>query len=52
MDCLTIADLHILLVEPSDTQSKIIGKLLKNADVNSVDIVKSVAQAKDTSRVA
>ncbi|MFC3120811.1 response regulator [Agaribacter flavus] len=46
MHKLDITDLHILLVEPSDTQAKIISKLLKSADVNSVDIVKNVTQAK------
>lgn len=46
MHKLTIADLHILLVEPSDTQSKIIAKFLEESDVNAVDIVKSVTQAK------
>ncbi|MGQ8366780.1 response regulator [Glaciecola sp. 1036] len=46
MHRLAISDLHILLVEPSDTQAKIISNLLQEADVNSVDIVKSVTQAK------
>ncbi|GLR72054.1 response regulator [Agaribacter marinus] len=46
MHRLAITDLHILLVEPSDTQAKIISKLLRSADVNSVDIVKNVTQAK------
>lgn len=43
---LSICDLHILLIEPSDTQAKIIKKLLGQAEVNGVDIVKNVAQAK------
>ncbi|MGB3724402.1 MAG: response regulator [Glaciecola sp.] len=43
---LSISDLHILLVEPSDTQAKIIFGLLSQEDVNGVDIVKNVAQAK------
>nr|WP_136252073.1 response regulator [Ningiella ruwaisensis] len=47
MQQLSISDLHILLVEPSDTQAKIIKGLLTNADVHGVDIVKNVAQATD-----
>jgi two-component system chemotaxis response regulator CheY len=43
---LSISDLQILLIEPSDTQAKIISKLLSQEDVNGVDIVKNVAQAK------
>lgn len=46
MQQLLISDLHILLVEPSDTQAKIISSLLTKEDVNGVDIVKNVAQAK------
>ncbi|WP_395341807.1 response regulator [Ningiella sp. W23] len=46
MQTLSISDLHILLVEPSDTQAKIIKSLLNKEDVNGVDIVKNVAQAK------
>lgn len=46
MQQLLISDLHILLVEPSDTQAKIISSLLTKEDVNGVDIVKTVAQAK------
>jgi len=42
---LSISDLQILLVEPSDTQAKIISGLLSQEDVNGVDIVKNVAQA-------
>jgi two-component system chemotaxis response regulator CheY len=45
---LSISDLHILLVEPSDTQAKIIAGLLSQEDVNGVDIVKNVAQAKES----
>jgi two-component system chemotaxis response regulator CheY len=44
---LSISDLQILLVEPSDTQAKIIAGLLGEEDVNGVDIVKNVAQAKE-----
>ena len=43
---LSISDLQILLVEPSSTQAKIISQLLSDEDVNGVDIVKTVAQAK------
>jgi two-component system chemotaxis response regulator CheY len=43
---LSITDLHILLIEPSDTQAKIIATLLGQEDVNGVDVVKNVAQAK------
>ncbi len=43
---LSISDLQILLIEPSDTQAKIISGLLSQEDVNGVDIVKNVAQAK------
>ena len=46
MHSLSISDLHILLVEPSDTQSKIIKGLLNAESVMGVDIVKNVAQAK------
>ncbi|MFW8589243.1 response regulator [Glaciecola sp. 2405UD65-10] len=44
---LLISDLQILLVEPSDTQAKIISGLLSQEDVNGVDIVKNVTQAKE-----
>lgn len=44
---LSISDLQILLIEPSDTQAKIISGLLGQEDVNGVDIVKNVAQAKE-----
>jgi two-component system chemotaxis response regulator CheY len=46
MHKLSISDLHILLVEPSDTQSKIIKSLLLAEDVQTVDVVQNVAQAK------
>lgn len=45
---LAIPDLYILLVEPSDTQAKIISHFLSQEDVNGVAIVKNVAQAKET----
>lgn len=44
---LSISDLQILLIEPSDTQAKIISGLLSQEYVNGVDIVKNVAQAKE-----
>lgn len=46
MNTIAISDLHILLVEPSDTQSKIIKKLLLEEAVQTVDVVKSVEEAK------
>lgn len=46
MQNLSISDLHILLIEPSDTQAKIIKGLLTSEDVHGVDIVKNVTQAK------
>jgi two-component system chemotaxis response regulator CheY len=46
MQNLAISDLHILLIEPSDTQAKIIKGLMTSEDVHGVDIVKNVAQAK------
>lgn len=45
MHKLSISDLHILLVEPSDTQSKIIKSLLLAEDVQTVDVVKTVEEA-------
>ena len=46
MHKLSISDLHILLVEPSDTQSKIIKTLLLAENVQTVDVVQNVDQAK------
>jgi two-component system chemotaxis response regulator CheY len=45
MHKLSISDLHILLVEPSDTQSKIIKALLIAEGVKTVDVVQNVVQA-------
>ncbi|MCW8932950.1 MAG: response regulator [Gammaproteobacteria bacterium] len=42
---LNISDLHILIVEPSSVQSKIIRSHFQDAHVNSVDIVHNGAQA-------
>ena len=47
MHTLSISDLHIILVEPSDTQSKIIKALLLREDVQAVDVVKTVNDAKE-----
>jgi len=46
MHKLSISDLHILLVEPSDTQSKIIKTLLLAENVQTVDVVPNVERAK------
>jgi two-component system chemotaxis response regulator CheY len=50
MHKLSISDLHILLVEPSDTQSKIIKTLLLAENVQTVDVVQNVEQAKASIR--
>jgi two-component system chemotaxis response regulator CheY len=46
MDRISLSDLNILLVEPSDTQRKIISSLLIKADVGEIDAVSNVAEAK------
>jgi len=46
MDNISIADLNIILVEPSDTQRKIITTLLLKENVQQVDPVSTVAEAK------
>ncbi|MFT5277481.1 MAG: two-component system chemotaxis response regulator CheY [Granulosicoccus sp.] len=51
MHKLSISDLHILLVEPSDTQSRIIKTLLLAENVPTVDVVKTVEEAKASLRV-
>lgn len=48
MEKLSIADLHIVLVEPSDTQRKIITTLLLKEKVREIDPVSSVAEARAT----
>ena len=46
MENLSIADLNIILVEPSDTQRKIITQLLLKEKVKEIDPVSTVAEAK------
>ena len=46
MDKLSIPDLHIVLIEPSDTQRKIITTLLLKEKVKEIDPVSTVAEAK------
>lgn len=46
MDKLSIQDLHIVLVEPSDTQRKIITTLLLKEKVKEIDAVSTLAEAK------
>ncbi|WP_026374473.1 response regulator [Aestuariibacter salexigens] len=50
MQHLSISDLHILLVEPSDTQRKIISSLLIKEKVDEIDAVSTVAEAKAAMR--
>ncbi|MBT0587543.1 response regulator [Alteromonas oceanisediminis] len=45
MDKLSLSDLSILLVEPSDTQRKIITSLLLKENIDSVDAVSTVGEA-------
>ena len=47
MQTLSISDLNILLVEPSDTQRKIISSLLIKEDVAEIDAVSDVSSAKN-----
>ena len=47
MEKLSISDLHIVLVEPSDTQRKIITSLLMQENVREIDAVSSIAEAKE-----
>ena len=46
MEKLSLCDLNILLVEPSDTQRKIIAALLLKENVKEIDAVSSVSEAK------
>lgn len=46
MEKLSISDLHIVLVEPSDTQRKIITTLLLKEKVKEIDPVSTVAEAR------
>ncbi|GAB2690476.1 response regulator [Aliiglaciecola aliphaticivorans] len=46
MDHLSLSDVNILLIEPSDTQRKIISSLLIKENVGSVDSVSTLVEAK------
>lgn len=46
MQAVTLTELNILLVEPSDTQRKIITSLLIKENVGEIDAVSNVAEAK------
>ena len=46
MEKLSISDLHIVLVEPSDTQRKIITSLLMQENVREIDAVSSIEEAR------
>lgn len=50
MDNISLSDINILLVEPSDTQRKIITSLLIKEDVGEIDAVSTVAEAKSAMR--
>jgi two-component system chemotaxis response regulator CheY len=50
MDNISIADLNILLIEPSDTQRKIITSLLIKENVGEIDPVSSLSEAKTALR--
>ena len=46
MEKLSISDLHIILVEPSDTQRKIITTLLLKEHVKEIDPVSTLSEAR------
>jgi two-component system chemotaxis response regulator CheY len=46
MDHVSLSDLNILLIEPSDTQRKIITSLLIQENVGEIDAVSNVAEAR------
>ena len=46
MEKLSISDLHIILVEPSDTQRKIITTLLLKENVKEIDPVSTLSEAR------
>lgn len=46
MDHISLSDLNVLMVEPSDTQRKIISSLLIKENVGEIDAVSTVAEAK------
>ncbi|MFA3790544.1 response regulator [Aliiglaciecola sp. SL4] len=50
MDHLSLSDVNILLIEPSDTQRKIISSLLIKENVGSIDSVSTLAEAKSALR--
>mgnify|MGYP000660167294 CR=1 FL=1 len=50
MEHIQISDLNILMVEPSDTQRKIISSLLIKENVSEIDAVSTVAEAKSALR--
>ena len=50
MEHIQISDLNILMVEPSDTQRKIISSLLIKENVGEIDAVSTVAEAKSALR--
>ena len=50
MENVQLSDLNILLLEPSDTQRKIITSLLIKEQVGEIDAVSSVAEAKTALR--
>ncbi len=51
METVTLSDLNILLVEPSDTQRKIIASLLIKENVGEIDAVSSIAEAKTALKI-
>ncbi|GAA6185473.1 MULTISPECIES: response regulator transcription factor [Alteromonadaceae] len=50
MNHISLSDVNILLIEPSDTQRKIISSLLIKENVGSVDSVSTLAEAKSVLR--
>lgn len=50
MDHISLSELNILLVEPSDTQRKIITSLLLKENVGEIDAVSTIAEAKSAMR--
>lgn len=50
MEHVSLSDINILLIEPSDTQRKIISSLLIKEDVGQIDSVSTLAEAKSALR--
>lgn len=50
MEHISLSEMNVLLVEPSDTQRKIISALLIKEDVGEIDAVSTVAEAKSALR--